>query len=172
MTPQPTGRILTTADGVDLVLTRLIRGTIEDVWASITESDRTARWFGRWEGDAAPGSTVRVQLGFEEGTPWSDARIETCYPPEHLAITTIDAAGDWHLEVRLAAHGDHTELTFVQHRENTDGAGDIGPGWEYYLDNLVASREGWALPTFEDYYPAMQPYYLDQASALPGPAAT
>ncbi len=170
MTPVPTGRILETADGVDLVLTRLIRGSIDDVWASITESERTARWFGRWEGDAAPGSTVRVQLGFEEGSPWADARIESCEPPEHLAITTIDAAGNWHLDVRLSATaGERTELTFVQHRENTDGVGDIGAGWEYYLDNLIASREGTTLPQFADYFPAMQDYYLDQAGKLAGP---
>ena len=71
-------------------------------------------------------------------------------------------------DVALSAHGDHTELTFVQHRENTDGAGEIGPGWEYYLDNLIASREGLSLPRFEDYFPSMQRYYLDQAEQLPG----
>jgi len=167
MTLQPTGRILPTADGVDLVLTRLIRGTVDDVWASITESERTARWFGRWEGDAAPGSTVRVQLGFEEGTPWSDARIETCDPPQHLAITTLDESGSWHLEITLSAQEEKTTLTFVQHLKNADGAGDIGPGWEYYLDNLIASREGTALPKFDDYYPSMQYHYLDQAGRLP-----
>ena len=115
-----------------------------------------------------PGSTIRVQLGFEEGAPWSDARIETCDPPGHLAITTLDAAGNWYLEVTLAANGDHTALTFVQHRENTDGAAEIGPGWEYYLDNLIASRDGRSLPQFEDYFPSMQQYYLDQAEQLPG----
>ena len=163
MTPQPTGRIRPTPEGVDLVLTRLIRGSIEDVWASITESDRTARWFGRWEGDAAPGSMIRLQLGFEEGSPWSDVRIESCTPPEHLAVSTSDAGGNWHLEVALSAQGDQTQLTFTHHLENADGAGEIGPGWEYYLDNLIASREGSALPRFEDYFPSMQPYYLDQA---------
>lgn len=107
-------------------------------------------------------------MGFEKGAPWSDARIETCDPPEHPAITTLDAAGNWYLDVAPAAHGDHTELTFVQHRENTDGAGEIGPGWEYYLDNLIAGRDGTALPSFEDYYPSMQQHYLDQAGQLPG----
>lgn len=165
MTPVPTGRVLLTANGVDLVLTRRIRGTVEDVWASVTESDRTARWFGKWEGDPAPGAMIRVQLGFEEGEPWSNVRIETCDPPEHLELTVVDAAGEWYLEIRLASRGDHTDLTFVQHRENTDGVGEIGPGWEYYLDNLVASREGTPLPSFDDYYPAMLEYFTEQAAA-------
>lgn len=164
MTPIPTGRILPTPDGFDLVLTRLIRGSVEDVWASITESERTARWFGRWEGQATPGAMVRVQLGFEDGEPWSDVRIESCDPPHDLALTVVDGAGNWFLEIKLAARDDRTELTFIQHRETTDGVGEIGPGWEYYLDNLVASREGTPLPTFVDYYPSMQGHFAEQAA--------
>lgn len=170
MTPPPTGRIVPTDDGIDIVLTRHIRGSIEDVWASITESDRTARWFGRWAGDAAAGSSIRVQLGFEESAPWTDVRIEVCAPPNHLAVTTLDDAGSWHLEIRLAGRGEYTELTFVQHREDTTGAGEIGPGWEYYLDNLVASRNDAPLPSFDDYFPSMQAYYEEQARAIAGSA--
>jgi len=165
MNPTPSGRIVPTADGFDIVLTRLIRGTVQDVWDSITDSDRTARWIGRWEGDARPGATLRLQMGFEEGAAWSDFRIEFCEPPHHLGVTVVNPAENWFIEVALAAQGEHTELTFTQHRETLDGVGDIGPGWEYYLDNLVASREGAALPTFDSYYPAMQKYYEEQATA-------
>jgi len=35
----------------------------------------------------------------------------------------------------------------------------MGPGWEYYLDMLVAARDGTPAPVFDDYYPAMKPYY-------------
>lgn len=51
--PPPTGRLFPAADGTDLVVSRTFRAPIEDVWASVTESDRTARWFGAWQGDAA-----------------------------------------------------------------------------------------------------------------------
>jgi len=166
MSPTPTGRLVPTPEGVDLVLTRMIRGSIEDVWASVTESERTARWFGRWEGAAGSGETIRVQMGFEEGDAWTTARIDSCTPPHRLEITTIDENGSWHLEIRLAQRGENTELTFVQHRENADGVADIGAGWEYYLDNLVASREGTPLPSFDDYYPSMKQYFLDQAAAV------
>ena len=39
------------------------------------EPERTVRWFGQWEGDAAPGRTVRVQMAYEDGAPWSDLRV-------------------------------------------------------------------------------------------------
>ncbi|WP_283809723.1 hypothetical protein [Arsenicicoccus cauae] len=29
--------------------------------------------------------------------------------------------------------------------------GDIGPGWEFYLDHLVCAIEGREAPPFEDY---------------------
>jgi hypothetical protein len=44
----------------------------------------------------------------------------------------------------------------------------VGPGWEYYLDNLVASRDGAPLPDFDDYYPAQAAYY-ESLTAGEGP---
>ncbi|MBX3157521.1 MAG: SRPBCC family protein [Deltaproteobacteria bacterium] len=155
-TPQPTGRL----DGNDLILTRTFRAPIDDVWTSITHPDSTARWFGRWEGPSGAGSKIRIQLGFEQGMPWSDATIERCDRPHHLGLTTVDASGTWHMEITLAESGGTTTLTFVHHLKDRSGVGEIGPGWEYYLDQLVASREGAPLPTFDMYYPAQKAYFV------------
>ncbi|GGS45179.1 SRPBCC family protein [Actinokineospora fastidiosa] len=151
----PTGRLF----GTDLVLTRTFRAPAEDVWASVTEPERTARWFGAWEGEARPGATIKVQLGFEDGAPWCEAQIEECAAPTRLALSMTDEAGSWHLEVLLTETGGTTELKLVHHLENVDSVGEVGPGWEYYLDLLVASREGTPQPSFDDYYPAMKPYF-------------
>ena len=166
MTINPTGRILQRLGGVDIVITRLIRGTVDDVWASVTESERTARWIGRWEGEAAPGNTIRVQWTFEEGAAWTDARIESCTAPTFLSLTVGDAADPWLLDLTLIDRGELTELTLTQHRADAGGAGEIGPGWEYYLDNLIASRENTALPDFDDYYPELKSYFEDQAQVV------
>jgi hypothetical protein len=75
--------------------------------------------------------------------------------------------GSWHLEAHLSeAHG-ITELRFTQRLDDRTGVGEVGPGWEYYLDNLVASRTGGALPDFDDYYPAQKQYYLELAAGGP-----
>jgi hypothetical protein len=42
--------------------------------------------------------------------------------------------------------------------------GDTGPGWEYYLDMLVAQRNGNPLPSFNDYCPAQRDYFIEQVS--------
>ncbi|MBQ1049068.1 SRPBCC family protein [Micromonospora sp. C51] len=159
MTRVPTGRLFGAENGVDLVLTRTFSAPIDDVWASLTESERTARWFGPWEGDAGPGRTVRVQMAMEEDAPWSDLRIDACEPPRRLAVSMRDEYGHWVLELLLTSHGERTELRFVHHLDDATGIGEVGPGWEYYLDCLVAARDDAALPSFDDYHPPMKAYY-------------
>ena len=75
MTNSPTGRLERTPGGGDLVVTRVFRAAVEDVWASITEPERTARWFGPWEG------AVRPQLAWQteqllEGDPIFEAACD------------------------------------------------------------------------------------------------
>ncbi|MEV0562444.1 SRPBCC family protein [Dactylosporangium sp. NPDC050588] len=157
MSPTPTGRWVPTPTGGELVISRTFRAPIEDVWASVTESDRTARWFGPWKGDARPGGRIQYQMIQEEGAPWSEARIEACEPPRRLVLTDSMA----HLELRLSTVDTGTLLELVHHLPGPDGvgAGDYGPGWEFYLDALVASRDDTPMPDFNDYYPSMKPYF-------------
>lgn len=158
MSPKPTGRLF----GDDLVLTRTFRAPMADVWASLTDPARTARWFGPWQGDATPGRTIKVQMVHEEGTPWMDMTIDACEPPRRLAVSAVDEHGSWHLDMVLVESAGVTELRFTQHLTGTEGVGEVGPGWEYYLDALVASRDGQPAPDFDDYYPAMKEHFEAQ----------
>jgi uncharacterized protein YndB with AHSA1/START domain len=163
MSPKPTGHVR----GKDLILTRTFRASVEDVWKSVTDSESTARWLGRWEGDAGPCKIVRLQMLYENGQPWMGLTIEECEAPRHLVVTTKDDFGEWRLALTLEQTGDTTELRFVHHLTDPKLAGDAGPGWEYYLDMLVAARKGKALPSFADYYPAQKAYYLEQVERAP-----
>lgn len=154
----PTGRLLTTDEGYDLVLTREFRAPIADVWASVVEPERTARWFGRWEGEAGPGRTVRLLMTAEEGDAWSDVRIDACTPPHHLAVESVDASGTFRLELHLRERAGVTTLEFVQHLDSLDGVAELGPGWEFYLDRLVSARDGAALPEWSRYEPQQDDY--------------
>jgi len=158
MKPQPTGHII----GNDLILTRTFQASLDDVWTSITDPESTARWFGRWEGDAGPGKVVRLQLAYEQGQPWTDVAIEACEAPHRLVLAMRDESGEWRVELTLAQSGDTTTLRFAQHLSDLALAGEVGPGWEYYLDMLVAAREGKELPLFEDYYPSQKAYYVER----------
>jgi uncharacterized protein YndB with AHSA1/START domain len=156
MTNPPTGRLVPAADGTRLVVSRTFRAPIEDVWASVTEPDRTARWFGTWKGDAAPGRMIKVQMGFEEQAPWLDKRIDVCDPPHRLALS--NESGGMRIELLLSHADGLTELQLVHNLDPGDEVGDYGPGWEYYLDMLAAARDDLPTPTFDDYW-SMKPYY-------------
>jgi uncharacterized protein YndB with AHSA1/START domain len=159
MNPTPTGRLIKTVTGSDLVLTRTFRAPIDDVWASITESERTARWFASWTGDGAPGKTIRFTMTFEEGSEPADMTIDACEPPHHLAVSSTDDYGTWRLEAHLTETDGLTELRFTHHLDARPDVAEVGPGWEYYLDNLVASRDGAPPPDFNDYLPSQKAYY-------------
>ena len=62
-----------------------------------------------------------------------------------------------------------TTLAFSQPDLDHEDSLSVGPGWEYYLDRLVAVETGGVPPEtadFErDYYPAMAEYYREQRDA-------
>ena len=109
--------------------------------------------------EAAVGATIRYRLVFEEGAPEAEMRIDACDPPRLLAVSSIDEHGAWRLEARLHQDGDVTTLELVHHLDDGVDVASVGPGWEYYLDLLVASRDGTSQPDFGDYYPSQQAYY-------------
>lgn len=165
MNPLPNGRLVPSAEGLDLVILRTFQAPIEDVWASITESERTARWWGPWTGEPGPGRTIRYTMAFEADGPPQEMLIEACEPPVHLAVRGLGAYG-WRLEAHLSESLGVTELRFTHHLDGKTNVGDVGPGWEFYLDNLVASRTGAPMPDFNDYYPSQKSYYLELAAAV------
>jgi len=158
MSPTPTGRLF----GNDLVLTRTFRAPVDDVWASLTDPARTARWFGTWQGEGAPGRTIKVQMVHEEGQPWMDMTIDACDPPRLLKLSAGDETDRWLLEMALSEAAGGTELRFTQHLTSTGAVGEVGAGWEFYLDALVAAREDRPQPDFGDYYPSMKEHFENQ----------
>ncbi len=154
MTPTPTGRLR----GDDLVLTRTFRAPIADVWTSITRSESTARWFGPWE-RTSEDKKIRIQMAFEDGKPWLDGTIERCEEPHVLSVRTKGTYSEKLLTLTLTEAAGVTTLEFVHHAVNRKMVGELGPGWEFYLDLLVASREGQPAPKFDSYYPAQKAYF-------------
>ncbi len=170
MTPTPTGQVIPTAIGRDLVLERVLPGSIDDAWASITESDRLARWFCTWTGEPRVGATLELTLVAEEGDAKSQAEIVACEPPTHLVVSTHDQGGTWLLEATLTPiDSNRTRLRFVHHLDEEAKSEEVGPGWEYYLDALVAAMDGNPMPSFDDYWPSLASAYADRTSPESSP---
>ena len=163
MSRNATGRVVPIAGERALVIERTFKAPIEDVWASITENDRLARWIGRWEGDAGPGRTVSFLMTAEESARPEDVHIVECVPPRLLRTVFNQSAGGWHVDVTLSEAEGVTTLRFSQ--AIGEEVSDVGPGWEYYLDRLAAAREDAPMPEWDDYYPAQSEHYANELRA-------
>ena len=160
MDRRPTGTVTAgTDDDRTLVLTRTIAASVDEVWASFTESDRLARWYGSYEGEAGPGRIVRVTMTAEEGSPTDDALVLECDPPQRLVVQLGHVEPAWVLTLSVRSLGDLTELVLAQALTAGLDASDVGPGWEYYLDRLAAAEAGQPLPEWDDSYLALGDHY-------------
>jgi uncharacterized protein YndB with AHSA1/START domain len=162
MTLQPTGRIDHDGEVRTLRLTRTFTASIDDVWAAVTEPERLERWIGTWTGDPADGR-VGFRMTAEEGEPVEEEmEIRECDPPQRLALLSHVGVQRWQLELDLVEHDGVTTLSFAQVGIGLDEADSVGPGWEYYLDRLVAAETGGDVDAIDferDYYPAMRGFY-------------
>lgn len=146
-----------------IVLERTFAAPVEDVWAAVTEPERLQRWIGTWTGDPASGQVTFLMTAEGDDVEPETVAVDECDPP-HLLRTRSWTSGDqvWEVELRLSEHEGTTTLTFVQVIDDPAAASEVGPGWEYYLDRLVAAETGGdvrAVDFERDYYPAMQEHY-------------
>jgi uncharacterized protein YndB with AHSA1/START domain len=161
----PTGRVIEQDGRHVLVQTRTFDAPIEDVWAAVTDPDRLARWIGTWTGDPESGSVLFRMLFEGEDHAGETMEIRVCEPPHRLHLTSRFGTQVWLLELDLTHADGVTTLTFSQPGITREQVGDVGPGWDYYLDRLVDAETGAdpAQRDFErDYYPATAEHYTSQ----------
>lgn len=165
----PTGHVRATPAGPELVIERVFRAPIGDVWACFTEPERFARWYGVVDGAPGVGHTVMVTMSFEEGAAPEAALIVECDPPRRLVVEMGVTEVVWRLAVDLAEADGATTLTFVQPVGRGVDAVDVGPGWEYYADRLTGAITDSSMPSWDDdgYQTALGPFYRAQLEALP-----
>ena len=174
--PTPTGHRRDVGEETYVEFVRTFHAPIEHVWAAVTESDRLARWIGTWSGDPAAGE-VLFQMTYEgDDMPQELFRIDECTPPHRLRITTAmpydgENPESWQLRLDLAETDGVTTLTFAQNVPDPAMAENVGPGWDYYLDRMVAAETGAEVAAidFDAYHPAFGAYYRDEFGIAPTP---
>jgi len=167
MSTSPTGSRERRDGGDFVVLTRQFRAPVTEVWAAVTEPERLERWVGTWTGDPSTGQVAFRMTAEGEDAPEEIQTIEACEPPRRLVTRSRtpgpDGTGevDWVLELDLSEVDGVSTLTFAQRVDDAEMASSIGPGWEYYLDRLVAAENGRDVEavSWDDYYPAQSAHY-------------
>ena len=169
MSPTATGR-REERDGVAyVVFQREFRAPIADVWAAVTEPERLVRWIGTWAGDPASGEIAFRMTAEAEDAPEEKVFIDECHEPTRLVMRAArpdDHSQLWSWQIDLSETDGVTTLTFAQEVINVTLAESVGPGWDYYLDRMVAAETGGDLTAidFNDYYPALAAHYRAELS--------
>lgn len=168
-TPTATGRKEVRDGQPYVVFTRTFRAPIDDVWAAVTESERLARWIGSWTGDPDDGHVMFRMLFEGDEHPAERMDIEECRPPHHLSLRSTAPGPDgtsqiWQLLLDLAESDGVTTFTFSQSVPEPTMAESVGPGWDYYLDRMVAAETGGDPGSldFDDYYPRLADHYRSE----------
>ena len=129
----------------------------DDVWAALTDPDRTVRWIGTYDGDRSAGATGTFTMAFEDGAPAERLTIVECTECHRLVL---DLANGWRVELDLVAQRGGTTLIFVQHLDDPAAVQDVAAGWHWYLDKLDAEISGGEPPgDWHDFLAEVGPRY-------------
>jgi uncharacterized protein YndB with AHSA1/START domain len=133
---------------------------IEDVWAALPQPDRTARWFGTYEGERRVGGSGTLTMTHEgESAAGEPMRIEECDPPRRLVVRW-ESEQAWRIQLDLAEEQDRTVLMFTQVFPAGTDAGDYVLGWHWYLDHFDAELRGGPPPAdWDTFLAATAPAY-------------
>ncbi len=141
--------------GHDLVLTRTLPAERSRVWEHLADPELLATWYGSYTGDPATGR-VAVTMTAEPGaTGAEEFTIHACETGRLLTVSSAVGEETWRLSVELAdagadaAAGPATGLTLRHHDLPSAMLGDVGPGWEWYLDRLTGAVTGTSIPSMD-----------------------
>lgn len=159
MIPQPTGRLVRKDDGVYVVIDRIFRAPIEEVWSYFSRSPRLSQWIGEYTGTPSTGA-VKFRMNQEgESAEWENVAVLECSAPHRLHVDVGKAPASLVMYVHLTEASGHTTVTFGQRLRSLTDEASMGVGWDYYLDRLMAAHDGKPMPKWDDYYPRMLDYY-------------
>jgi uncharacterized protein YndB with AHSA1/START domain len=176
MTAQPTpdlyGKLI---EPTTLKIQRLLPGTVERVWAFLTDSDLRRKWLAAGQMDLKQGAPFELVWRNDELTTppghrpdgfaveqRMESRIIEIDPPRKLAISW-DGTGDVTFE--LAPAGERVLLTIVHRRLPDRGMKlNVSAGWHAHVDILAAAMAGEIPAPFWDNWVSLK---MDYDQRLP-----
>jgi uncharacterized protein YndB with AHSA1/START domain len=159
MAIQATGRVVRDRRGLELIVERRLSAPVHEVWAWVTSPTQLKKWIGTYRGKPVVGGTVDFTMTFEKDAAAEKVTIVECRPEERVTLEWSGGDAVWLVSVAVADLDGSTVVYLKQRLANAREAGSVGPGWEYYLDRLVAATTGTSMPDFEPYLSVQQPYY-------------
>ena len=126
-------------------------------------------WIGTYTGTPSTGG-VRFRMTFEgEGAEWQNVTILECAAP-HRFLADVGAGPTGSPRLLPPPRGrrhDHAHLRAAAPEPR--GRRDVGPGWDYYLDRLMAAAR--ARRTMPEWESTTRPRRHYRGLHVPAPAA-
>jgi len=172
-TTQPFG-VLT--EPATLTLERLLPGSVDRVWAYLTESDLRRQWLAAGTMEMRVGAPVElVWRNSELSDPPGDrpegfgeehrleSEITELDPPRRLSISWGNTGG---VTFELEPVGDMVRFTVTHHRiPDHSTALNVSAGWHAHLDVLATRLAGEEPKPFWDHWVALKAEYAKRLTA-------
>ena len=164
------------SEDATLTLQRLLPGSIDRVWAYLTESDLRRQWMASGVMDMRVGGKVELVWRNDELSPRGGAKpaefgeehrlesdITELDPPHRLGISWGNTGG---VTFELEPVGDMVRLTVTHHRIPDHASRlNISAGWHAHLDVLAARLAGEEPMPFWDHWVALKAEYAKRLIA-------
>jgi len=164
MTTDVWGVLTPTGTGVTVRFERRYATTPEDLWSSVTEPARLARWLGPVYGDLHAGGRYELRMGDDvAGSPQNAVGdVLECDPPRRLLISwQFPGEPDSRVALDVSADGDGA-LLVLEHLDLEEAAArGYGGGWHASLDQLDDHVAGRPVRAWDDLFAAAVPQYRE-----------
>ena len=162
MSTEVRGVLTPTENGVTVRFERRYATTPDDLWSSVTEPDRLARWLGPVYGDLRVGGRYELRMGDDvHGSPENAVgEVLECDAPRHLLIGwRFPGEEESRVAVDLRPDGDGTILV-LEHLDLQEAAArGYGGGWHASLDQLDDFAAGRPVRPWDELFDAALPRY-------------
>lgn len=168
------GTVTTSPDGAEVVVSRLLDASLEDVWSALTHRHRVARWLwpvAQWPGpDDAWEPMVGDRITFDDPHVPGGTRIEVLdVQPLRRLVLAWGADGGTRVVFSLEQQGDATLLVVhqapspeVEAAGRLRGGADFAAGWHALVDALTVLLDGETIPSADELWGAAYAVYSGQ----------
>ena len=164
MTTDVWGVLVPTPNGVTVRFERYYATTPEDLWSSVTEPERLARWLGPVYGDLVVGGRYELRMGDDvPGSPQNAVGdVLECDAPHRLVLGWLfPGEPESRVTVDIRADGDGAVLV-LEHLDLEEAAArGYGGGWHASLDQLDDLVAGRAVRDWDGLFAAALPRYRE-----------
>ena len=128
MTPDTLlGTITRTGDDAEVTFDRVYDTDAGDLWESVTDQERLARWFARVDGDLREGGRFTIHFD-DDDVP--DCRVTSCDAPRGYTWEWSHATHASLLTVAVEPAADGARLRLTHTRLSASSAAGYAAGWD------------------------------------------